>query len=253
MSDVLIIGFGVVGRNLKEELSALNPDIYDKYHRENNNSRDIRYKLAFICVPAPYDQERGVRDISEIRAAIAKHDADLYIIKSALLPGTTEILCQETGKHIIYSPEYRGATVHNNFQFDFTICGGERANCLKAIRILQRAYDGRHKFRVTNTKTAELVKHMENAFLATKVSFCVQFREIARQIGVDYAELRELFILDPRVNPSHTFVFDDQPYWDTPCLNNDVTAIAETYDAAFLKSLIAYNDRNRAERGVKKW
>ena len=105
---------------------------------------------------------------------------------------------------------------------------------------------------MTDAKTAELAKHMENAFLAMKVSFCCQFWEIARQIGVDYPELRELFLLDPRVNPSHTFVFDGHPYWDTPCLNNDVTAIAETYDAAFLKSLIAYNDRNRHVFGEKR-
>ena len=243
MSDVLIIGFGVVGKNLQKELFALNPDIYDKYQIQYNRLSRNRYDLAFICVPAPYDKERGVRDISEIRAAIAKHDANLYIIKSALLPGTTDLLREETGKRVIYSPEYRGATVHNDFQFDFTILGGERADCLKAIRILQRCYDGGHQFHMTDAKTAELVKHMENAFLATKVSFCCQFWEIANKIGVNYPELRELFVLDPRVSPAHTLVFDDQPYWDTPCLNNDVTAIADTYDAELLKAVITYNMR----------
>ena len=251
MSDVLMIGYGVVGKNLQKELFALNPDIYDKYCPQYNRLSRNRYDLAFVCVPAPYDKERGARDLTEVKAAIAEHDADLYIIKSALLPGTTEILCQETGKHIIYSPEYRGATVHNNFQFDFTILGGERDDCLKTIRILQRCYDGGHQFRVTDAKTAELVKHMENAFLATKVSFCVQFWEISRQIGVDYPELRELFLLDPRVNPSHTFVYNDQPFWDSRCLNSDVSAIAEAYDAELLKAMIAYNDRNRRIDGKR--
>ena len=54
-----------------------------------------------------------------------------------------------------------------------------------------------------------------------------------------------MFILDPRVNPSHTFVFDDYPYWNTLCLNNDVTAIADAYDAELLKSVIAYNKKCR--------
>ena len=178
MRDVLIIGYGVVGKNLEKELAALQPDVYDKYLKTGFG--EFHYKLAFVCVPA-----------SEIRTAINENSADLYILKSAILPGTTDLLREETGERIIYSPEYRGATVHNNFQFDFTILGGERADCLKAIQILQRAYDGRHKFRVTDAKTAELVKYMENAFLATKVSFCCQFWEIARQIGVDYPELRE--------------------------------------------------------------
>ena len=82
MSDVLIIGFGVVGRNLKQELSALNPDICDKYHIQYNSFWDIVYDLAFICVPAPYDKERGARDLTEVKAAIAEHDADLYIIRT---------------------------------------------------------------------------------------------------------------------------------------------------------------------------
>ena len=232
MRDVLIIGYGVVGKNLEKELAALQPDVYDKYLKTGFS--EFHYKLAFVCVPA-----------SEIRTAIKENSADLYILKSAILPGTTDLLREETGERIIYSPEYRGATVHNDCQFDFTILGGERADCLKAIRILQRAYDGGHQFHMTDAKTAELVKYMENAFLATKVSFCCQFWEIARQIGVDYPELRELFILDPRVNPSHTFVFDDYPYWNTLCLNNDVTAIADAYDAELLKSVIAYNKKCR--------
>ena len=68
---------------------------------------------------------------------------------------------------------------------------------------------------------------MENSYLATKVSFCQQFYNLAEQIGVDYEELRELFILDPRVNPSHTFVYRDKPYWDTVCLNKDVIKFNE--------------------------
>ena len=86
---------------------------------------------------------------------------------------------------------------------------------------------------------------MENAYLATKVSFCNQFFDIAEHLGVSYEELRELFILDPRVNPSHTFVYRDAPYWDSHCLNKDVKAIAESFDAQLLKDIITFNDNRR--------
>lgn len=251
MCSVLIIGYGVIGHNLEKELSALKPEVYDKYTREGENIPWRRYKLAFICVPTPYVGKANSCDITEVKAAIAEHDADLYVIKSAILPGTTDKLRMDTGKRIIYSPEYCGDTVHSrNYDFDFTIFGGDRVDCLKAIQILQRCYDGRHKFRMTDAKTAELVKYMENAFLATKVSFCCQFWEIAKKIGADYPELRELFLLDPRVNPSHTFVDDERPFWDSNCLNKDVAAITDAHDAAFLKSVIAYNWQNRLIYGV---
>ena len=162
MSNVLIIGYGVVGHNLKREFSALDPDVYDKYRRNENSVLRERYDLAFVCVPAPYTD--GVCDIAEVRAAVNENNADLYIVKSAILPGMTETLQKETGKRIVYSPEYYGSTVHsNNFTFDFTILGGERADCLKAIQILQCCYDGRHRFCMTDSRTAELAKYMENA------------------------------------------------------------------------------------------
>ena len=246
MSNVLIIGYGVVGQNLKQELSALQPDVYDKYTFWDSRRTD-HYDVAFVCVPTPYLGRDKPCDTSEVEAAVAEHDADLFIVKSAVLPGVTDRLCRESGKHIIVSPEYHGSTVHSkNYSFDFTILGGEKADCLKAVQILQRCYDGRHRFHMTDAKTAELVKYMENAYLATKVSFCCQFWEIANKIGVSYPELRELFLLDPRVNPSHTFVFDEHPYWDSQCFNKDIPAIADMYNAEFLDAVISYNSRNRS-------
>jgi len=66
---------------------------------------------------------------------------------------------------------------------------------------------------------------MENAYLAAKVSFCCEFYRIAKAFGVDYNELRELFLQDPRVSRSHTFVYEDHPFYDSHCLNKDVPAI----------------------------
>ena len=246
--NALIIGNGIVGKNLRKELFTLHPDVYDKYRPEDNSATGRRYDAAFICVPTPYLSANLPCDTTEVEAAIAEHDADLYIIKSAVLPGTTDRLQRETGKHIIVSPEYYGSTAHaNNYLFDFTILGGERWACVKAAEILQQCYDGRHHFHITDAKTAELAKYMENCYLAMKVSFCSQFAEIAEAVGVDYPELRELFLLDPRVNPSHTFVFPEHPCWDSPCLNKDVPAIAETYRAELLLAMIAFNNSRRKD------
>ena len=86
---------------------------------------------------------------------------------------------------------------------------------------------------------------MENAYLATKVSFCNQFYDISKQIDVDYEELRELFTLDPRVENSHTFVYEDKPYWDSHCLNKDVQAIADEYNAELLQDVIRFNNKRK--------
>ena len=51
--------------------------------------------------------------------------------------------------------------------------------------------------------------------------------------------------MDPRVNPSHTFVYEEQPYWDSHCLNKDVSSIANQYDMDLLKEVVKFNDNQK--------
>ena len=243
--NVLIIGVGTVGSNLAKELAVLKPHLYDKYKGIDTRRDGLRYDAAFVCVDTPMTGDSAC-DLSEVRSAIRENDAGVFIIKSTVLPGTTEKLAEETGKSVIFSPEYYGGTQHcNNFSFPFTILGGKKDDCVKVVQILQHVYDGTHSFRITDSRTAELAKYMENSYLAMKVSFCQQFFDIAEKTGVCYEELRELFVLDPRVEPSHTFVYRDRPYWDSHCLNKDVRAIAEAHDAQLLLDMIGFNESRK--------
>lgn len=251
---ILIIGHGVVGHNLYNELAPLNPiDIADlkygdrvKTHADTGvffNVPSEHYDFAFVCIDTPRMDEIGA-PIDDLVNVICQWNADVFIIKSTILPGSTAALKARTGKtHIVFSPEYYGGTQHcNNFDFNFTILGGDKADCLAVQQLLQNVYDARHTFRIVDAPTAELAKYMENAWLATKVSFCVQFAQLAEKAGVNYEELRELFVLDPRVNPSHTFVYEDHPYWSSHCLNKDVPTIANWGDAELLKAIIEFNE-----------
>ena len=244
MKSVLIIGYGVVGHNLAKEIEKLHPDIYDL------KLPDIRlshYDFAFICIDTP-KMDTIDAPIDDLVDCIKNNNADIFIIKSTMLPGSTEKLKAITGKKIVFSPEYYGGTQHcNNFEFNFTILGGDKKDCLAVQQLLQHVYDARHTFRIVDSKTAELVKYMENSWLATKVSFCNQFYNIAKENDIDYETLRELFILDPRVNPSHTFVYDDHPYWDSHCLNKDVPTIAKWGKAELLQAIIEFNEKQKSK------
>ena len=252
MKSVLIVGYGVVGKNLHDELKILEPDIYDKYKIEFNTKQNKKYDFCFVCVDTPYFKD-CICDISEIENVIENNEASIYIIKSTVLPTTTEKLSHKFNKHIVFSPEYYGGTQHcNNFDFNFTILGGQKDDCLKVVQLLQHVYDARHTFHIVDAQTAELAKYMENCYLATKVVFCNQFNKISEQIGVNYEELRELFIKDPRVDPSHTFVYKDKPYYDSHCLNKDVSALAEFTNNEFLKMVIEINDKEKLYKNKNK-
>lgn len=57
MKNVLIVGYGVVGHNLYNDLIKLKPDIYDKFKTGYNTKRDIKYDFAFICVDTPFNEK----------------------------------------------------------------------------------------------------------------------------------------------------------------------------------------------------
>ena len=249
MKNVLIVGYGVVGHNLHKELNKLNIDVYDKFKSEVNTKRDIKYDFCFICVDTPYIDKDNLCDISQVKVALQENNADIYIIKSTILPGTTEQLSKEFNKHIVFSPEYYGGTQHcNNFEFNFTILGGEVEDCCKVQQLLQEVYDARHTFRMVKPKEAELTKYMENTWIGYKVDFMVQFKIACDKLGIPYEVVRELYNLDPRFSPCFTYVYDEHPYWDSHCTNKDIRAIAEFLNLKLIKDMIKFNDEHKKKR-----
>lgn len=254
---VLIVGYGVVGHNLK----CLFPwaDTYDikfeetfrmadgTYAFNRRNPPKSNYDYALIAVPTP-KLDDGSADLSFVKDAISSVKASIYLIKSAVPPTTTDSLKKEyPGKHICVSPEYQGATQHALQGEDFLIVGGDKEDTDKVVELWQYIFTGKLRTYQTTAVAAELCKYMENSFLATKVVFCNEFYRIAKAFGVNYSELRELFVADPRVNKSHTFVYKDYPFYDSKCFNKDLPAIVSAskqkgYEAPFIQSVIDINE-----------
>lgn len=245
MSNILIVGMGIVGNNLYKELEELSPDVHDiDTNKCTSTKKSHMYDVAFICVDTPLVD--GSLDISAVKKAVDETKAKIIVIKSTVPVGTTDIFSDT--RATVFSPEYYGATINSlNLNLDFTILGGKQKDCDFVIEKIQRAYKGSHKFIKTDAKTAELAKFMENSWLATKVVFCNTFAEIASQLDISYNSLRELFILDPRVNPSHTQVYADQPYYESHCLDKDVPHIANSDKLGFLHSVVMVNNFRKFE------
>ena len=239
----LIVGYGNIGRKLAKEYSKLNPDIYDPW--KGYDIKNEPYDIAFIAVDTPM-KANGICDLSQVKSAISETDAEIIVLRSTVPPGTTDQFIKETCKHIVFSPEFYGTTQHSDekfYNFDFTILGGDKKDSEKVAQTLQECYNCTHRFCFTDAKTAELTKYFENAMLATKVSLCVQFYKLAQQFGVNYSEMRELLLQDQRFNRSHTFVYEDHPYWDSHCLNKDMAAIVNFADAELIEDIINFNNK----------
>ena len=93
---VCIIGAGVVGNNLSNEINDLSPVLVDKYKEGYSSPGCDKFDLAFVCVPSPLNNA-GVLDISEVESAINSTDASLYVIKSTVNIGDTDNLATKLG------------------------------------------------------------------------------------------------------------------------------------------------------------
>lgn len=222
---ILICGYGNIGKHIEREFELVSNSLFlfDKYNAHYNSTSILEdtYDYAFICVPTEMN-ENGSADTTEVEWIVDRIKADVIILKSAVPVGTTEKLNKP---NIVVSPEYYGTTQHSLESPNFAILGGEKKYAVKAARLYSKVKNGSFRFIFTNAKTAELAKYMENCWLAAKVTFCNEFANIAEQLGIEYEELRECFIADERVNPSHTFVYKDAPYYDSHCLNKDIPAL----------------------------
>lgn len=223
---ILICGFGNIGGHVYEELIKLRDYdysffIYDKYNKNANSPAilDTTYDFAFVCVPT--DNIDGQCDTSVVEESLKNVNADVIVLKSTVPIGFCD---KQKMPNLVYSPEYWGTTVHSKDTPDFSILGGDTKYTHKVSALFSRIKAGDYRFIFVDYKTAELAKYMENCFIGLKVTFCNEFAAAAKHYGVEYEDLRQCWTADKRVSPSHTFVYEDQPYYDSHCLNKDIPA-----------------------------
>tara|TARA_B100000287_G_C20512126_1_gene733470 strand:- start:47 stop:856 length:810 start_codon:yes stop_codon:yes gene_type:complete len=245
MKKIAIVGHGYVGRAMEKffeehyEMVIYDPPAGYETTQEDVNNCDA----TFVCVPTPRSKD-GSCDVSLVEQVITWINTDIIVIKSTIEVGTTERLSKAFGKKIVFSPEYVGESTYwtpYNFHHDmketpFYTFGGDSEMCSKVVDLFLPVVGPCKEYNITDAKTAEMAKYMENAFYATKVAFCNEVYDICNAVGVDWNEARELWLSDPRINPMHTAVFKDNRGFGGKCLPKDTRALVEIAKNAGVQS-----------------
>ena len=139
----------------------------------------------------------------------------------------------------------------------FFIFGGDKRDTRELVDLYSEISGPTKVYRQTDAKSAEVAKYMENGFFSLKTVFCYEIDQICKSVGVDYNEVRELWLLDPRMGASHTCVFKSKynPY-DGKCLPKDIAALIYTskksgYNPEFLEEIVKSNRRIGERRKLK--
>jgi UDPglucose 6-dehydrogenase len=172
---------------------------------------------SFICVGTPSGEDGSI-DLSIVEAAsaslgraIAKKDHyHVVVVKSTVVPETTEkvvlpILEEYSGKKagrdfgVVMNPEFlrEGKAVYDFMHPDKIVVGAIDQRSFFVVSELYRKLD--RPVTHTNPRTAEMIKYVNNSFLATKISFANEVGNICKQLGIDTYEVMDAVGTDFRI------------------------------------------------------
>ena len=223
MSNTIgIIGQGFVGSAIREGMKgSFVVETFDIDTSKNPTCDNVSElvdkidEIIFVCLPTPMN-EAGRCDTSLVETVIGNINDISYrlnkrviaVIKSTVPPGTTDRLNHQYRHiHVVFNPEF--LTEANSFD-DFKnqsriIIGGPRPASTK-VKILYRKAFPKAPIIKTGASVAETVKYFTNCFLATKVSFANEMKQICDAVDVDFDKVVEYALYDERIGKSHLSV-----------------------------------------------
>jgi len=168
-------------------------------------------EVIFIAVGTP-TLENGEADLTGIenvaRCIALNMDGYRLIVEKSTVPVETCAWVKKTITtyikkgykfDVVSNPEFlrEGSAINDFTHPDRIVIGLESA---KARQIMTNLYQPLNRpILITNIKSAELIKHASNAFLATKISFINALARICDRVGADVKEVAQGMGLDNRI------------------------------------------------------
>jgi len=268
MSDkrkIGIIGLGFVGGALQKyfaKKSNYTLYLYDKYM--NIGSMEIVNQADFIylCLPTPHKDDVGC-DTSIIEEVIGEITGKkALIIKSTVVPGTTERLQEKFPQHkIIFSPEFLTAeTADQDFAYpDRQIVGYTEKSFNVSKEILLQLPLAPFE-RIVPAHIAEFAKYGGNTWFSVKVAKNNELFDLFTEFGgseKDFVSLVDCMVADKRVDRTHMKIWHKEKRgYGGYCLPKDTKALLALakqlkIEMPVLEATDKYNDKLVKKQGLE--
>jgi len=231
-----ICGVGMVGGAVKRyfESKGIKPFLYDNGNSQQGSIEELnRADVVFICVPTPFDKEKGF-DLSFVEESCQNVRGNkIIIIKSTVLPGTTEQLQKKYPQHkFLFNPEFlTEITAEQDMNYpDRQIIGYTEISHSIAGKIMQIMPLAPFESIMPATE-AEMVKYFGNTWFAAKVIFANQIYDLCQKLEIDYNRVMESAAADKRIGRSHLEpLHKGYRGYGGKCLPKDIRALIQFAD-----------------------
>lgn len=198
--------YDVVRRNVKEKRLKFTSSIKEAVRKS---------KIIFIAVGTP-SKENGEPDLTAIEnvaGVIAKNmDGYKLIVEKSTVPVETGFWVEHTINvnlpknkksklkfDVASNPEFlrEGEAIDDFMDPDRIVLGVESETAKNLLLELYKPF--KVNFIITDIKSAEIIKHASNSFLATKISFINAIAKICERVGADVVKVADGMGMDRRI------------------------------------------------------
>ncbi len=254
--NMAIVGHGYVGKAVDHgfDTNRINKIIIDPIYDTSTKDlkRSDKINVAFVCVPTPMGNDGSIDStiIENVIKDLAKLKCPI-VIKSTITPHVIKKLTKVTN-NIVYNPEF---LTERNALEEFVnppmhILGGESKNTNFVYEIY--VYHSLCKpcpVYYMSAVEASFVKYGINSFLATKVLWFNQFKDLVDAEKGRFNIISSAIGSDPRIGHSHTQVpgHDGRRGYGGACFPKDTKALAKYAEDKFtvLNEVITVNNNYR--------
>jgi UDPglucose 6-dehydrogenase len=208
-------------------------------------------EFAYLCVPTPQGDD-GSADLTYIETAARQIGpvlpAEAVVVNKSTVPvGSTRAVERVLGRDdvvVVSNPEFlrEGSAVHDFLNPDRIVIGSDDQSA--AIRVASIYIGVTAPIIVTDPASAETIKYVSNAFLATKISFVNAVAAVCEAVGADVKDVVLGMGYDKRIG--HEFL-KPGPGWGGSCFPKDSRALVHIADSAgyafdLLRGVISVNE-----------
>ena len=171
-------------------------------------------EVIFICVGTPQSQD-GSPDMSyvelcsiEISKYLDENNYKIIVEKSTVpvktadwIKRTISLYNPQAKFDIVSNPEFlrEGSAIHDFFNPDRVVIGTESERAKEVMLDIYNDEEFKCPKVMTDVKTAEVIKHASNSFLALKISYINMIADFCEKVGVDVEAVAEGMGLDKRI------------------------------------------------------
>lgn len=229
MNDKLkvgIIGCGFIGTALKNWLEENNTNVEtrvsDPPKGMNDDISDCDAYFIQIHIPT---EEDGTQDLTLLKSIVNNLPCGRPIwIRTTILPGTAEMLTNETGRLVYHMPEFlTERTYLEDFKWQPMVFTGD-------VELLKKIFPGKKHIDMSSAE-AELVKYAHNCFGCVKVIYFNAIYELCQKLKLNYDVVRQGILGSTYINEPHTLVPgpDGKMGFGGKCFTKDIKAFEHAY------------------------